>query len=135
METETVHGGEQSAPFAYDNSTASISEVTVSTSKLSIGSDWTVGGPETLVLWFYGDPNNAVSEQMYAKVNSTKIAYDGQADDIAKEEWTQWNIDLAASGVSQSNVTSLIIGFERTGASGGTGVVLFDDIRLYKSAP
>ena len=38
-------------------------------------------------------------------------------------------------GINLSNVTTLTIGFERTGATGGTGVVLFDGIRLYRVAP
>jgi hypothetical protein len=135
METETVHGGKQSAPVTYDNSAASKSEVTVSTNKLPIGSDWIVGAPETLVLWFHGDPNNADTEQMYVKINNAKVLYDGGSVNIARRRWTQWNIDLAASGVNRSNVTSLTIGFERTGATGGSGTVFIDDIRLYRSAP
>jgi hypothetical protein len=135
MESDTVHDGEQSAPLTYDNTIASKSEVTVSTSNLSVGSNWTIGAPETLVLWFHGDPNNAVTEQMYVKINSTKVLYDGDAANVARRRWTQWNIDLAASGVNRSSVTSLIIGFERTGATGGSGTVLIDDIRLYRSAP
>jgi hypothetical protein len=72
---------------------------------------------------------------MYIKINNTKILYDGDASNIARRRWTQWNIDLAASGVNRSNVTSLTIGFERTGATGGSGTVLIDDIRLYRLAP
>jgi hypothetical protein len=135
METATVHGGKQSAPVKYDNSAATKSEVTVITNKLPIGSDWTVGAPETLVLWFHGDANNADTQQMYVKINDAKVLYDGEAVNIARRRWTQWNIDLAASGVNRSNVTSLTIGFERTGAAGGSGTVFIDDIRLYRSAP
>ncbi|MBN2182428.1 MAG: discoidin domain-containing protein, partial [Sedimentisphaerales bacterium] len=59
METTIVHSGGQSVPLTYDNSAASSSVVTVSTDALDIGRNWTGGGAETLVLWFYGDPNNA----------------------------------------------------------------------------
>jgi len=135
LETGNVHGGEQSAPVFYDNSSASYSEVTVNTDDLAIGRDWTIGAPETLVLWFHGDPGNAVTEQMYVKLNGVKVVYDGDAGDIARLLWKQWNIDLAAFGVNLSNVTQLSIGFERTGALGGSGVVLIDDIRLYRLAP
>ena len=135
METDTIHGGTQSVPLTYDNTIASKSEVTVNTSNLSVGSNWTIGAPETLVLWFHGDPANAATEQMYIKINNTKILYDGDAANIARRRWTQWNIDLAASGVNRSNVTSLTIGFERSGATGGSGTVLIDDIRLYRLAP
>ena len=135
METVNVHGGDQSVPLFYDNSTASISEVTLTTHVLPFGSDWTIGAPETLVLWFRGDPNNAVTEQMYVKLNGDKVIYEGGADNVTIRRWTQWNIDLASLGVSMSNVTSLSLGFERTGATGGSGIVFIDDIRLYKTAP
>ena len=122
-------------PLVYDNSVASISEVTVNTSDLPIGRDWTKGASETLVLWFYGDPANAATERMYVKVNGVKVPYPGDAADIARPQWNQWNVDLSAFGVDLSNVTQLSIGFERTGVSGGAGTVLIDDILLYQSAP
>jgi len=43
-------------------------------------------------------------------------------------------IDLSASGIDLSNVTQLTVGLERTGPSGGTGIVFIDDILLYGSA-
>jgi len=135
METQIVHGGNQSVPFMYDNSVASLSEVTVNTNDLAIGRDWTKGAAETMVLWFYGDPSNAATERMYVKVNGVKVVYPGDVADITRPIWTQWNIDLAALGISLSNVTQLSIGFERTGASGGEGTVLIDDILLYRTAP
>ncbi|MHC4499649.1 MAG: LamG-like jellyroll fold domain-containing protein, partial [Planctomycetota bacterium] len=126
METGIVHGGDQSAPLLYDNSAASLSEVTVDPAVLAIGRDWTMGAPETLVLWFHGNPGNAVTEQMYVKVNGNKVPYPGEAADIARPRWKQWNIDLAALGVNLSNITQLGIGLERTGAFGGAGTVLID---------
>jgi hypothetical protein len=135
METATVHGGKQSVPLMYDNSTASSSEVTVDPAGLAIGRNWTVGSPQTLVLWFHGSPGNAVTEQMYLKLNGAKVTYPGDAADIAEPRWKQWNIDLAAFGANLSNVTEFGIGFERTGAIGGAGTVFIDDILLYSSAP
>ena len=135
METDIVHGGNQSVPLMYDNSTASLSEVTADPGKLSIGRDWTVGSPQTLVLWFHGSTGSAVTEQMYIKINGAKIVYPGDAAEVARPRWKQWNIDLAALGVDLSNVTELTIGFERTGAAGGTGMVFIDDILLYRLAP
>jgi len=130
MEAEIVHGGDQAVPLMYDNSVASLSEVTANTNDLAIGQDWTKSGIKTLTLWFYGDPTNAV-EQMYVKLNGYKVIYDGEADNITRTGWQPWNIDLATFEVDLSNVTELSIGFERSGASGGSGMVLFDDIRLY----
>jgi len=131
QETKTVHGGKQSVPVMYDNSVASFSEVTVNTDDLAIGRDWTKGGAGKLVLWFYGDPANAATERLYVKLNSAKVLYDGDALDITKPGWKQWDIELSGFGVVLSNVTQLSIGFERTGISGGSGTVFIDDIRLY----
>jgi len=135
METGIVHGGNQSVPLAYDNSMAGLSEVTANPSGLPIGGDWTRGSPQTLVLWFYGDPGNAITEQMYVKVNGVKAAYPGDAADIAAATWKPFEINLATLDINIDNVTQLSIGFERTGPSRGTGIVFIDDIRLYRSAP
>jgi hypothetical protein len=131
METGIVHGGDQSAPVTYDNSVATSSEVTVNTNNLAIGRNWSTGSPEMLSLWFYGDPNNAATEQMYVKLNNSKVIYDGDPTDLTQQSWQQWSIDLAALGINLSNVTTLTIGFERTGATGGSGTVFIDDIQLY----
>jgi len=133
LETEIVHSGDQSVPLTYDNSSASLSEVTANTNDLAIGTDWTKGGAGALVLWFYGDPNNSVTEQIYLKINGTTVVYDGDPGNIAVPVWTLWVIDLATIGVNQSSVTTLTIGIERAGTTGGTGTVLIDDIRLYKT--
>jgi len=69
---------------------------------------------------------------LYVKVNGSKGVYGGDAADIAKVEWKQWNIDLAPLGVDLQNVMKLSIGVDGNGAS---GTLYFDDIRLYRSAP
>ena len=134
-EETIVHGGKQSMPLFYNNSSASFSEATVNTDEIPTGRDWTGGSPQTLVLWFHGSPDNAVTEQMYVKLNGVEVEYPGDVADIAEPRWKQWNIDLAAFGISLNNITELGIGFKRTGASGGTGTVFIDDIRLYRLTP
>jgi len=130
LETSVVYDGGQSVPLSYDNTTASVSEVTVNTSDLAIGSDWSIGSPETLVLWIHGDISNA-PEQMYVKVGNAKVLYNG---DITQPLWRQWNINLTVLGIDLSNVTQFAIGIDRTSAEGGAGMVLIDEIRLYKQA-
>jgi len=66
------------------------------------------------------------------KVDGSKVVYDGDAGDIAKPEWTQWNIDLASLGVNLQNITKLVIGIDGNGAS---GTLYVDDIGLYALAP
>jgi hypothetical protein len=129
METGVVHGGLQSMPFYYDNaSSAAVSEAirTFETAR-----DWTRFGVKTLTLYFYGDPNNGAN-QLYVKINSTKVPYDGPADNIQRSRWNQWNVDLSAIPASTlQNVTSLTIGVGNAGA----GTLLIDDILLYRFAP
>jgi len=140
METRIVHGGSQSVPFMYDNN-FKYSEAVLS---LSPPQDWTEHGVTVLSLYFHGDPCNVV-EQMYVKVNGSKVVYDGDSTDIKPTDikhieralWKRWNIDLASLGVDLQSVTKLAIGFgdETNLTAGGSGVVYFDDIRLYPSVP
>ncbi len=130
MEASVIHSGRQSVPIFYDNTIAAYSEVAANIADLQADQDWTRHGIKALTLRFSGDPANAV-QQMYVKINDTVVAYDGSAEDIRLTAWQMWYVDLAAAGVSLSNITKLSIGFERIGALGGQGVVFLDDIRLY----
>jgi Concanavalin A-like lectin/glucanases superfamily/F5/8 type C domain len=121
-EQTIVNSGSQSMPLSYDNAGVATSET-----DLALAQNWTASGIQSLSLYFYGDPGNS-GGQLYVKINGTKIAYDGSAVNLTRATWQLWNIDLAASGASLSNVSSLTIGIEGTGA---TGIVYIDDIRLY----
>ncbi|MHC4173315.1 MAG: discoidin domain-containing protein [Planctomycetota bacterium] len=123
-----VHSGMQSMPLSYNNTggaTYSEAERT-----FAVAQNWTEARAATLVLYFQGAEGN--TGQLYVKVNNSKVVYDGDAADIAKPQWTQWNIDLASVGVSLQNITKLSIGIDGSGAS---GTLYVDDIRLYQSAP
>jgi len=126
METDTVHGGRQSAPLMYDNSAAALSEVTANPAGLPIGSDWTRASIRALTLYVHGSEDN-LGGQLYVKVNGVKLP---QIADLAAELWQEVNVDLASFGVNLQNVTSLTIGIEGFGSS---GLVYIDDIRLYPS--
>ncbi len=127
-ETATVHGGDQSMPFFYSNTgTATYSE---GERTFAVPQDWTKAGVQTLVLYLHGSPGN--TGQLYVKVNGSKVLYDGDAADIVKVRWKQWNIDLASLGVDLQSVTTLTIGIDGSGAG---GTLYLDDIRLYRLAP
>jgi hypothetical protein len=132
METAIVHGGKQSAPLSYNNTSVSLSEVTVDPGELAVGRNWTISAPDTLVLWFYGDSNNAATEQLYVKLNSSKVVISGI--DLTQAQWQSAEIPLADFNISLTNITQLVIGLERTGATGSEGILLMDDIMLYKPA-
>ncbi len=131
-EQTIVHGGNQSMPLFYDNNF----KYSQAERTLSPPQDWTKNGVKALLLNFYGDPDNAV-EQMYVKLNGSKVVYDGDTADIKRASWHDWNIDLASFGVDLANVTTIAIGFgdEANPAAGGSGMVYFDDIRLYRLVP
>jgi hypothetical protein len=127
-ETTTVHSGDQAMPFFYSNTgTALYSEATRT---FAVPQDWTAAGIQALALYLHGSPGN--TGQLYVKVNGSNVPYDGDAADIAKPRWKQWNIDLASFGVDLQSVTTLAIGIDGIGAS---GTLYFDDFRLGAALP
>jgi hypothetical protein len=117
------------------------------TTRLGIGSDWTISDARALVLWFYGDAGNNPNStsQLYLQLedtssNSGVVLYDDMSD-LLEGSWHEWNIDLAifdACGVSLTNIDQIHIGFggEIAGGdcdtkTGGTGTVWFDDIQIW----
>ena len=114
-------GSKQSLPFSYDNSFGD------SFATLALdGQDWSASGIQTLSLAFRGETGNTGT--VYVKINNTKITYDGPAINIGRSAWQVWNIVLADTGASLSNVTSLAIGVDGASAA---GTLYIDDIRLY----
>jgi Concanavalin A-like lectin/glucanases superfamily/F5/8 type C domain len=122
-EQTIVHGGRQSMPLTYDNS------VPLSRSEaerfFAMPQDWTLYGAGTLTLHFQGAVGN--SGQLYVKINDVKVAYNGDAADIASTVWQPWNIDLSAVGGNLASVTTLTIGIEGAAAQ---GILYIDDVRL-----
>jgi len=127
-ERTIVHGDNQSMPFFYGNTGTAVYSEAERT--FAATQNWTVAGATTLVLYFYGTEGN--TGQLYVKVNGSKVVYGGDAADIAKQQWTQWSIDLASLGVDLQNITKLSIGIDDISAS---GTLYVDDIRLYRLAP
>ena len=123
-EQSIIHSDVQSMPLSYDNTGAAVYSEAERT--FAVGQNWTEAGSQTLVLYFRGTEGN--TGQLYVKVNASKVVYPGDAADIAKAQWKQWNINLAPLGVDLQNVTKLSIGIDGNGAS---GTLYIDDIRLY----
>jgi hypothetical protein len=131
-EQSNVHSGNQSIPFEYDNSAAAKSEATLT---LTSNLDWTVNGVDTLTIWYRGRSSNT-SETMYVTLNGSARVDNDNPDAVLSGIWTQWNIDLsrfADQGVNLSNVNSITLGL--SSITSGTGMMYFDDIRLYPPAP
>jgi len=120
-EQTIVNTGNQSLPFSYDNAFGA-SEATLTLA----GQDWTASAVQTLSLAFRGTTGN--TGILYVKINNTKVTYDGPAINVGRAAWQVWNIVLADTGASLTNVNSLTIGVDGAGAA---GMLYIDDIRLY----
>ncbi len=132
-EETIVHGGNQSMPFWYDNSILMYSEVDKT---LTYPRDWTENGVTTLTIWFTGDSANA-AEPMYVALNGSALVTHDNPNAAQIDTWTQWTIDLqgfADQGVNLANVNTIAIGFgdKNNPLAGGSGMMYFDDIRLYR---
>ncbi len=132
VETNIVHGGSQSMPYSYENN-FKYSEATYAPTQR----DWTEEGVGVLSLWFYGDAANA-AERMYVALNDGTAVYHDNAAAAQINTWTEWTIDLQEefTGMDLTNVNTLAIGFgdKNNLQPGGSGLVFFDDIRLYRPA-
>ena len=126
-EQTIVHSGLQSMPMSYDNAVGK-SEATLT---LTSNRDWTVNGVNTLTIWYRGETGNA-AEALYVALNGSARVDHDDPDAATVTSWKAWNIDLQAfadKGVNLSNVNSIILGL--SSVTGGTGIMYFDDIRLY----
>ena len=102
--------------------------------------DWTATGAKALELYFYGLSYNTVS-QMYLVLNvgpsEIVILYPGDANDVRKETWLPWRIELEElQDFDLSNIENIAVGFYADPGNpygSGYGTVYFDDIRLYSS--
>jgi len=123
-------------PFWYDNSILMYSEVQKT---LTYPRDWTENGINTLTIWFHGDPANA-AEPMYVALNGSAVVTHDNPNAAQIDTWTQWTIDLqvfADQGVNLADVNTIAIGFgdKNNPLAGGSGMMYFDDIRLYAPSP
>jgi hypothetical protein len=115
-------------PFTYDNSVGK-SEATLT---LTSNRDWTVNGVNTLTIWYIGDAANA-AETMYVVLNGSAGVNNDNPNATQAEDWTEWTIDLQAFGINLTNVNTVTLGLGKRNnpVAGGSGMMYFDDIRLY----
>ena len=77
---------------------------------------------------------------MFVALNGNAVVYHDDPEATLCPRWTEWVIDLSASGgfanqgVNLANVNTITIGFgtKNAPAAGGAGKVYIDDIRLYR---
>ncbi|MFB0553079.1 MAG: hypothetical protein ACETWQ_07165, partial [Phycisphaerae bacterium] len=119
----------------YDNSILLYSEVEKT---LTYPRDWTEEGVGVLSIWFRGNSDNA-AETMYVALNGSAVVTHENPNAAQIDTWTRWTIDLQAfadQGVNLANVNTIAIGFgdRKNPVAGGSGMMYFDDIRLYRPA-
>jgi len=134
-EQTIVHSGSQSMPLFYDNSVG-YSEATLT---LTYPRDWTEKGVNKLTIWFRGILDNA-AETLYVALNGNAVVTHDNPGAAQKTTWTEWDIDLQAfadQGVNLTNMNTIGLGLgdRNNPVTGGSGMVFFDDIRLYRPAP
>lgn len=139
MEQSIFHSGFQSMPLIYDNTTG----VTNSECKLIFIStrDWTEENVAILSLWFHGDPVNA-AEPLYITISNMTgdpaISVHNNPMAARVDDWIEWRIPLqifSDQGIDLTDVDNMTIGLgskSGTVTSGGSGIIYFDDIRLYR---
>ena len=134
---DPVHKCRQAMAFRYYYDPLFYSEAAHT---FSPAKDWTSAGVKELELYFYGKADNDTDAQMYLELDDGNVneilPYIGDANEIGRESWQPWRVDLQNLDVNLSNVERISIGFMNgTSESLGTGVgiVFFDDIRLYPS--
>jgi hypothetical protein len=137
-EESVTHGGAQAMPVFYNNgqAAAKYSEVELT---LTASRNWTQDGMTQLSLWFHGDPANS-PEGLYVAVSNAAgqpvVVYHDDPAASQIDAWTQWTIPLqtfADQGIDLTNVDKVVLGIGtrgNTAIAGGTGKMLFDDIRL-----
>jgi hypothetical protein len=76
-------------------------------------------------------------EPMYIALNGSAVVYHDNPDAAQIDTWTAWSIDLqefANQGINLTDVDKITVGFgnKNNPQAGGSGKMLFDDIRLYR---
>ncbi len=136
VETVNVQSGRQSMPLYYDNNLKYSEAVRTFASP----QNWTRHGVTELSVWYMGDPANA-AEPMYVAVanagGTPAVVYNSDPN-LITSTWIEWVIPLQAfaeQGVNLASVNSIAIGLGtrgNTATAGGSGVMYFDDLRLYR---
>jgi hypothetical protein len=124
--------GQDEARVNYSKAEAQISDLP------QLGQNFLAGGAKALVLYFYGNPINAVTEPMSVVLTdvtdaNAAVTYGTEPDedmsDVNEATWHEWNIALTRfSGIDLTQIKAIAIYFG-PGAGGG-GTVFFDDISL-----
>jgi len=136
---DKLHGGAKAMVYTYENVYQSLWERDHNYSEARREFDpalnLTASGEAAMVVWFHGNKDNDVTNMWVLLNDGAAATYGDNGDDpadITKEEWIDWNIDLAGfTGLSA--VSSMSIGFgDKVGnvPDDALGIMWFDDISV-----
>jgi hypothetical protein len=118
-------------PLFYDNSGGAVSEAVRT---LTPARDLTVGGANSLRLFFHGDAGNTATPLYLALEDaggSTAVATHPDPGAARATNWQVWTIsfsDLAGVDLGRIKTVSIGLGDRANPTSGGAGVIYIDDI-------
>jgi hypothetical protein len=137
-EQTIVHGGNQSMPLEYDNTSTAVTSEAERT--WDAPQDWTANGIKELSLMVQGQETNT-PDVLYVGIqdaagNKAVLPHPDGADVVLTTSWTEWvtNLqDAAAQGVDLARVKTLYLGVgdQNEPTQRGAGLVYIDDIRVY----
>jgi len=137
-EQTIVHSGGQSMPLQYDNSLAPF--YSEAQRPFDSPQDWTMGGADSLRLYFHGSAANA-TQALYVALEDnaghTVAVSHTDPEAVRAAEWQLWPIPLSQfAGVDLSRVRTMYIGLghRTTPTAGGSGLIYIDDIGFGKLA-
>jgi len=120
--------GSGTMEFGYDNYSYNFSGNYYAEAELPIAErskDWTTQGVKAMSLWFHGQVDNDL-ERMYVALEDNVgepnhvavLEYPGDANDLGRQEWQEWNIDLRdfkqPKQTAANDVLALVIGSIRS---------------------
>ncbi|MDI9432452.1 MAG: hypothetical protein QM570_12105, partial [Planctomycetota bacterium] len=130
--------GRQSMPLQYDNTTSPF--YSEAERVFDAAEDWTVGGADSVNLYFRGDATNA-PQTLYLMLEDsngqTATVNHSDPQAVLAAEWAQWPIaysDLTGVDLSRVSVLTIGVGSRTSPTAGGTGIVYIDDIGFGRPA-
>jgi len=119
LDYTVAHGGNQSMKIRYNGGPSQVM-------RIPPFDDLGAGNAKALTLYFKGDAGN-LPGQLFAQINpGCSVEYPGSPEDVMNPDWQEWNIALADFPCWPSPATLISIGITE-----GSGVLWFDDLRLY----
>ena len=138
-ERSMVYSGRQSMPLEYNNVKAPF--YSEAEREFAPVQDFTINDVSTLVLYVRGKPTNAAAPLSLGLEDASKRTALVTCPDpkaITTAKWTEWRIPLADfTGVNATKIRKIYlrVGNKGSSASGGSGQLYVDDIRVIKAVP